>query len=49
MPMAISASSVPDADRPQQIAAMRLVNRGARRWAERNPKFNGADPANASR
>ena len=29
---------------PSKYHAMRLVNRGARRWAQRNPKFNGADP-----
>ena len=29
---------------PSKYHAMRLVNRGARSWAERNPTFNGADP-----
>ena len=29
---------------PSKYHAMRLVGQGSRRWAERNPKFNGADP-----
>lgn len=29
---------------PSKYHAMRLVGSGEKRWAERNPKFNGADP-----
>jgi len=29
---------------PSKYHAMRLVGNGTKRWAERNPKFNGADP-----
>lgn len=29
---------------PSKYHAMRLVGNGPKRWAERNPKFNGADP-----
>lgn len=29
---------------PSKYHAMRLVGHGKKRWAERNPKFNGADP-----
>lgn len=29
---------------PSKYHAMRLVGSGVKRWAERNPKYNGADP-----